>query len=147
MKVNGKDVIINPKVETITRALLLGFNAFRWAGVGALDGGRVNALSMPMGLTNDQLTEVPVGTYDSIHQELIPFPWQMSACALAGGNAKEIMQCLMQMEYVHEGSGERVACVSATPNQAKSLSFTTLGALCAAIDLWYELQGAQHGTV
>lgn len=146
MRVNGQDVTLNPKIETITRALLLGFTAFRWAGVGALDGGRVCATSMPMGLSNDHLTEVPVGYFDSIHQELIPLPWQMSACALAGGSAKEILQCLMQMEYV-TADQTQVACVSATPSRAKSEAFTTLGALCAAVELWYELQGAKYGTV
>lgn len=143
MKVNGQEVTLNPKVETITRAMLIGLSAFKWAGVGALDGGRVCATSMPMGLSNDHLTEVPVGYFDSIHQELIPFPWQMSACALAGGNAKEIMQCLMQMEYVTDDSAH-VACVSATPSKAKSEAFTTLGALCAAVELWEELDAAKR---
>ncbi|UOW66298.1 hypothetical protein vBAspALolek_16 [Aeromonas phage vB_AspA_Lolek] len=148
MKVNGKQVTLNPKVETIVRSLLIGFNAFKWAGIGALDGGRVSANSMPMGLSNNQLIEAPIGTYDSIHQEVVPFPWQMSACALAGGKAKEIMQCLMQMEYVPDDySTSPVACISATPSKAKSEAFTTIGALVAAVELWYDLQGVKHGAV
>lgn len=147
MKVNGQQVTLNPKLETITRSLLIGFNAHKWAGVGALDGGRVNALSMPIGLSNDHLTEVPVGYFCSIHQELIPFPWQMSACALAGGNAKEIMACLLQMEYVDADdtfvAEAGVPVVSATPSKAKSPAFTTLGALVAAVELWYELNGTR----
>lgn len=138
MKVNGVDVTLNPKVETIVRSLLIGFNAFKWAGIGALDGGRVSANSMPMGLSNNQLIEVPIGTYDSIHQEVIPFPWQMSACALAGGKAKEIMQCLMQMEYISD-AGAGVAVVSADATKARSEAFTTIGALVAAVELWEEL--------
>lgn len=145
MKVNGKQVTLNPKVETIVRSLLIGFNAFKWAGIGALDGGRVSANSMPMGLSNNQLIEVPIGTYDSIHQEVVPFPWQMSACALAGGKAKEIMQCLMQMEYVDYAITKQgrcgVAVVSADTSKAKSEAYTTIGALVAAVELWYELQG------
>lgn len=138
MKVNGQQVTLNPKVETIVRSLLIGFNAFKWAGTGALDGGRVSAISMPMGLSNNQLIEVPIGTYDSIHQEVVPFPWQMSACALAGGKAKEIMQCLMQMEYVSD-DGVNVAVVSADTTKARSEAFTTIGALVAAVELWEEL--------
>lgn len=138
MKVNGQQVTLNPKVETIVRSLLIGFNAFKWAGIGALDGGRVSANSMPMGLSNNQLIEVPIGTYDSIHQEVVPFPWQMSACALAGGKAKEIMQCLMQMEYISD-AGAGVAVVSADDTRARSEAFTTIGALVAAVELWEEL--------
>lgn len=138
MKVNGQEVTLNPKVETIVRSLLIGFNAFKWAGIGALDGGRVSANSMPMGLSNNQLIEVPIGTYDSIHQEVVPFSWQMSACALAGGKAKEIMQCLMQMEYISD-SGAGVAVVSADATKARSEAFTTIGALVAAVELWEEL--------
>lgn len=138
MKVNGKQVTLNPKVETIVRSLLIGFNAFKWAGIGALDGGRVSANSMPMGLSNNQLIEVPIGVYDSIHQEVTPFPWQMSACALAGGKAKEIMQCLMQMEYLSD-AGANVAVVSADATKARSEAFTTIGALVAAVELWEEL--------
>ena len=138
MKVNGQQVTLNPKVETIVRSLMIGFNAFKWAGIGALDGGRVSANSMPMGLSNNQLIEVPIGTYDSIHQEVVPFPWQMSACALAGGKAKEIMQCLMQMEYVSD-DGVSVAVVSADAPKARSEAFTTIGALVAAVELWEEL--------
>ena len=138
MKVNGQQVTLNPKVETIVRSLLIGFNAFKWAGIGALDGGRVSANSMPMGLSNNQLIEVPIGTYDAIHQEVVPFPWQMSACALAGGKAKEIMQCLMQMEYLSD-DGANVAVVSADAAKAKSEAFTTIGALVAAVELWEEL--------
>jgi invasion protein IalB len=145
MKVNGHEVTLNPKVETITRSLLIGFSAFKWAGTGALDGGRVSAISMPMGLANDQLTEVPLGTYDSVHGELIPFPWQVSACALAGGKVKEIYQCLMQMEYVTD-DGSKVAVVSAVPSKAKSPAFTTLGALCAAVELWEELDATKRYT-
>lgn len=143
MKVNGVDVTINPKVETIVRSLLIGFNAFKWAGVGALDGGRVCATSMPMGLSNNQLIEVPIGMYDSVHQEVVPFPWQLSACALAGGKAKEIMQCLMQMEYVSNEPTDNgnVAVVSADANKAKSEAYTTIGALVSAVELWYDLQG------
>ena len=146
MKVNGQQVTLNPKVETIVRSLLIGFNAFKWAGIGALDGGRVSANSMPMGLSNNQLIEIPIGTYDSIHQEVVPFPWQMSACALAGGKAKEIMQCLMQMEYVDYAITKQgrcgVAVVSADATKAKSEAFTTIGALVAAVDLWEELNAA-----
>lgn len=138
MKVNGQQVTLNPKVETIVRSLLIGFNAFKWAGIGALDGGRVSANSMPMGLSNNQLIEVPIGTYDSIHQEVVPFPWQMSACALAGGKAKEIMQCLMQMEYISD-AGAGVAVVSADATKARSEALTTIGALVAAVELWEEL--------
>lgn len=138
MKVNGVDVTLNPKVETIVRSLLIGFSAFKWAGIGALDGGRVSANSMPMGLSNNQLIEVPIGAYDSIHQEVVPFPWQMSACALAGGKAKEIMQCLMQMEYISD-AGAGVAVVSADATKARSEAFTTIGALVAAVELWEEL--------
>lgn len=141
MKVNGQQVTLNPKVETIVRSLLIGFNAFKWAGIGALDGGRVSANSMPMGLSNNQLIEVPIGAYDSIHQEVVPFPWQMSACVLAGGKAKEIMQCLMQMEYVSD-DGANVAVVSADATKARSEAFTTIGALVAAVDLWEELNAA-----
>ena len=141
MKVNGQQVTLNPKVETIVRSLLIGFNAFKWAGIGALDGGRVSANSMPMGLSNNQLIEVPIGTYDAIHQEVVPFPWQMSACALAGGKAKEIMQCLMQMEYISD-AGAGVAVVSADATKARSEAFTTIGALVAAVELWEELNTA-----
>ena len=141
MKVNGQQVTLNPKVETIVRSLLIGFNAFKWAGIGALDGGRVSANSMPMGLSNNQLIEIPIGTYDSVHQEVVPFPWQMSACALAGGKAKEIMQCLMQMEYVSD-EGANVAVVSADATKARSEAFTTIGALVAAVELWEELNAA-----
>lgn len=145
MKVNGQEVTLNPKVETITRAMLIGFNAFKWAGIGALDGGRVCAHSMPVGLANSHLTEVPVGYFDSIHQELKPFAWQTSAAALAGGNAKEILQCLLQMEYVTDVPDENpISVVSAIPSRAKSEAFTTLGALCAAIELWYELQATRY---
>ncbi|UOW66243.1 hypothetical protein vBAspABolek_18 [Aeromonas phage vB_AspA_Bolek] len=149
MKVNGVDVTLNPKVETIVRSLLIGFNAFKWAGIGALDGGRVSANSMPMGLSNNQLIEVPIGVYDSVHQEVVPLPWQMSACALAGGKAKEIMQCLMQMEYVsyEPTASGNVAVVSADASKAKSEAYTTIGALVAAVELWYDLQGVKHGAV
>lgn len=145
MKVNGQQVTLNPKVETIVRSLLIGFNAFKWAGIGALDGGRVSANSMPMGLSNNQLIEVPIGTYDSIHQEVVPFPWQMSACALAGAKAKEIMQCLMQMEYVSD-DGANVAVVSADTTKARSAAFTTIGALVAAVELWEDLNATVKRT-
>lgn len=148
MKVNGQEVTLNPKVETIVRAMLIGFNAFKWAGIGALDGGRVCATSMPMGLSNNQLIEVPIGTFDSIRQEVIPFPWQMSACALAGSNAKEICAALLQMEYVNDDIAQRpVGVVSAEPSRAKSEAYTTIGALVAAVELWYDLQGGRYGTV
>ena len=148
MKVNGQQVTLNPKVETIVRSMLIGFNAFKWAGIGALDGGRVSANSMPMGLSNNQLIEVPIGTFDSIHQEVVPLPWQVAACALAGGNAKEVCMALLQMEYVNDADTDRpVGVVSAEPQKARSPAYTTIGALVAACELWYELQGVKRGTV
>lgn len=111
-------VVLNARHENVVRAFLMG-----------TDAPRVTFEQVHIHNANPPYHEVHIGTYHAGFQEYSIKPNVVSACAILGVRAADILKVLLAMDY----EGQHV--VSVDYNEIVSPAVTHLAAVCGAVSI------------